>query len=170
MRRIFAVWIFALIILSFSGCSKNAEPVNMNKLYSVTADVKMGDVSATVGLNRLGNGAWDVTFTKPDNLNGMSVSYENDKANISYNGLTFTINKEDIPASAIVSNLTKVMDNAALGSDMSYTKEDGKITAKGKVDNNAYELILDENSGIPVELKLNKIKMDVNFSEYKPIT
>ena len=170
MKKLIALAICLLLLLPFGGCAKKSEPVNMNRLYSVDANVKVGNFTADIGLNRLGNGVWDINFTKPDNLNGLSISYENDKANITYKGLSFALAKEDIPVKAIMSNLTNVLDNAALGKDISFTKKDGKITAKGKVNGIDYSITLDEKTGTILQLALPKQDLEVSFKDYKLMT
>ncbi len=123
MKKIISLLICLVLIFAFCGCSKKTDPVDMNRIYSVDAEVKLGDYSANVGLNRLSNGAWDISFTKPDNLKGLAITYQNDKADVSFNGLNFSINREDIPVNAIVSTLTNVLDNAAYGRELSFTKK-----------------------------------------------
>jgi len=167
MKKLFAFFMCLVMIISFNGCAKKTEPVNMNRLYSVEADADFNGFSANIGLNRLGNGVWDITFSKPDNLNGLAVSYENDKANVSYKGLSFSVAREDIPAEALVVALTKILDNAAIGKDISYTKKDGETTAKGKIDNIDYSLTFDKKTGCVLKLELPKMDLSVNFSDYK---
>ena len=102
-----------------------------------------------------------------ENLNGLSVSYENDKAKVSYKGLSFSLDKEDIPVKAIVSSLANVLDNAALGKNITYTKNKGKIILDGEIDSMDYKIILDDKTGAILELELPKIKLKANFSGYK---
>lgn len=169
MKKLIAVFMCLILIIPFSSCAQKTDAVNMNRLYSVTADVKLGNLNSTVDLNRLGNGAWDMNFTKPESLKGIAVSYENDKAKLTYNGLSYSMERDNIPVSAIASNLSKILDKAALGTDMIYTKDNGKITAKGSIDNGSFEIVFDANTACPIELKLAKINLDVKFSDFKPM-
>ena len=170
MKKTILLIICLVLIFALCGCSKKTDPVDMNRIYSVDAEVQMGDFSANVGLNRLGNGAWDISFTKPDNLNGLAITYQNDKADVSFNGLNFSINREDIPVNAIVSSLTNVLENAAYGRELSFTKKDGKITVKGKVEDTDYVLTLDEKTNSLLELDIKKQNLHVTFSGYKLMT
>jgi len=167
MKKIFAIVVCIVTMFPLCSCTKKSEPVNMNRLYSVDAEVQFANFSANLGLNRLGNGVWDITFTKPENLNGLSVSYENEMAEISYKGLSFSLAKEDVPVKALVSSLAEVLDNAALGKEMSFYKKNNEITAEGKVNNMDYVITLDAKAGVILELENPKSDLKVSFSEYK---
>jgi len=170
MKKIFAIVVCIVTMLPLCSCAKKSEPINLNRLYSVDAEVQFASFSANIGLNRLGNGVWDINFTKPENLNGLSVSYENEMAKISYKGLSFSLAKEDVPVNALVSSIAKVLDNAALGKEMSFTKKNNEIIAKGEIDNMEYIITLDSKTGVILELQLPKSDLKVNFSGYKPMS
>ena len=169
MRKIICLCISFLILFSFAGCSKKTEPVAMKGLYSINADVKLGDFEATVGLNRLGNGVWDINFTKPDNINGLGVSYQNENMKITYKGLAFSIPRDDIPIKSIVTNLTSILDNVSLGKNVDFRKDGDKVIAKGKTDSGSYKVTFDEKTGSLVSMELEDIDLTANFSGYKPM-
>lgn len=169
MKKIICLCISFMILFSFMGCSKKTTPVAMKSLYSISADVKLGDFEATVGLNRLGNGVWDISFLKPDNINGLGVSYQEENMKVTYKGLSFSIPREDIPIKSIVTNLTSILDNVSLGTKVDFRKDGDKVIAKGKTDSGSYKVTFDEKTGSITSLELGDINLTANFSDYKPM-
>ena len=169
MKRTICFCLSFIILICAVGCSKKSKPVTMSGLYTIKADVTLNDFEATISLNRLGNGVWDVSFTKPDSLSGLDVSYENDNAKVTYKGLAFMVPREDIPINAIVTNLTSVLDDVSYGNKASFTKNNNKITAKGTTDNGNYKVVFDEKSGKILSLEIEDMDLTADFSEYKPM-
>ena len=169
MKKIICFCLSFCIMISVIGCAKKAKPVTINGLYTINAEVQLGEFEATVGLNRLGNGVWDINFSKPDNINGLSVSYQDENAKITYNGLSFSVPRENIPVEAIVTNLTSILDKVAYGNEIEFTKKNGTITAKGKTDNGNYKVLFDEKSGKLLSVELEDIDLKADFTDYKPM-
>jgi hypothetical protein len=151
------------------GCSKKTDAVTLSGMYTITADVTMDNFKGTISLNRLGSGSWEINFSKPDNINGLNVSYQNGNANINFKGLSLSMNRDDIPMKAIVSNITSVLDKLSTGKDVKYTKSNGKITAKGAIDNSNFEVVMNEKNKSLISLNMKDIGLEATFSDYKPM-
>ncbi|MFA5657705.1 MAG: hypothetical protein WC900_00280 [Oscillospiraceae bacterium] len=166
MKKIIPVFLCAFLVISCSACSNKADAVDLNRLYSVSAEISIDDFTTSAVLSRLGNGAWDLSFTAPENINGLTVTYLNETAEISYKGLSFSIPNEEIPASAIAEALTKSLDNAAFSAEVEFTEKNGKIKAKGKISDNEYELSIDKKSGAVLSLEIPDINFEADFSDF----
>ncbi len=166
MKRFIPVFLSVILIISFSACSKKADAVDLNRLYSVTAEISYNGFNSTASLSRLGNGAWDINFTAPETISGMNITYVNETAEVTYKGLSFSIPKEEVPLSSIGEILTKVLDNAATASDTQYTEKNDKIKVKGETAGNKYELTVDKKSGAILNLEIEAIKLDASFTEF----
>lgn len=167
MKKILLVLTSAITLFAFSSCKEKAEPISLNKSYTCEAEITFGDIQANAGINRLGNGVWDIELTSPSNLAGLAICYDNELAKISYNGLSFEIAKEDLPIQSMLTALTQALDNAANENNINCFKKGNKITAEGKLNNGEYTITIDEKSGAMLNLTLPDLNLDVNFSKYK---
>ena len=79
------------------------------------------------------------------------------------------MNRDDIPMKAIVSNITSVLDKLSTGKDVKYTKSNGKITAKGAIDNSNFEVVMNEKNKSLISLNMKDIGLEATFSDYKPM-
>lgn len=169
MKKIICFCIATCMMFFIIGCSKKTDAVTLSGMYTITADVTMDNFKGTIGLNRLGSGSWEINFSKPDNINGLTVSYQNGNANINFKGLSLSMNRDDIPMKAIVSNITSVLDKLSTGKDVKYTKSNGIITAKGAIDNSNFEVVMNEKNKSLISLNMKDIGLEATFSDYKPM-
>ncbi len=169
MKRIICLSLAILMMFSIVGCSKKTGAVTISGMYTINADVTMDDFKGSVSLNRLGSGGWEINFSKPDNLKGMQIAYQNDTAKVTFKGLSFDINREDIPVKAIAMNMTGALEKIASGKNVKYTKNNGKITAKGSIDDTSFEVLMNEKNNNLISINMKDIGLKAKFSDFKPM-
>lgn len=155
------------IVMAFCLCSceKKASSHSLDNLYTVNAHAQQEDFECEMSLTRLGNNAWDITFTSPDSIKDMNITYEDGNAKISYMGLETTIAKEQMKFTSSCDCITTALDNFAKGKEIEFTKDKNQIFAKGKAGENEYKLIFDNKSKGLVGLSCDDL--EVEFSDYK---
>ena len=166
MKKFLLLIACVAMLFTLSSCAKTVSAIDLNRLYSVTAEICYGENTSIANLSRLGNGAWEITFTAPEALSGMTITYLNDSAEITYKGLNFSLPKENIPAAAIAETLTKALDNAASSSEVVFTAKKGKTVASGKINDNDYDLIINSETSEITGLEVADIGFDAAFSEF----
>ena len=169
MKKIICLCISLCTLIVITGCSKKTGAVNLGGLYTMHASVELNGFSSEADINRLGNGQWEISFTKPESLNGLGVSYQNENADITYMGLKFQIPREDVPVQAIATNLTSVLEKLAYSKDIKYTENNGKVTAKGEVDNSRFVAVFEKKSNRLLSLEMEDVKLKADFSDFKPM-
>ena len=166
MRKFFYVMISIIILCSLFACSKKTDPMDLNNLYSVDANIKLDNFKCSLTLTRLGNGMWDATFSSPENLNGLTAEYKNEDVNIGYKELSFSLPKEDLPATTVFVNITKALDNVAYNKDIKYTENKNIVTAEGQIDENKFKLYIDKKSKNLLSFEIPDINLKTDFSNY----
>lgn len=167
MKKFICGIVCIIITICICGCEKKTSSVSLDNLYSVTACVQQEDFECEMSLTRLGNNAWDITFSSPETIKDMNVTYENGNAKITYMGLETTVSKEQMKFTSCCECITSVLDNFSKGKEIEFTKENSQIFAKGTVNNNDYKLIFDSKSKALNGLECEGL--EATFSDYKKV-
>ena len=82
-----AILLSAVLFTACKPSEKQKRP-DLNLLYSCKADILWGEMEAEAELKRLGNGDWDIAFTGPDTLSGLTVSFRDGRLHCEMNGVS----------------------------------------------------------------------------------
>lgn len=164
MKKYICGLICIVMAICACGCEKKASSLSLANLYSVTAHAQQEDFECAMSLARLGNNAWDVSFTSPDSIKDMNITYEDGNAKITYMELETTVSKEQIKFSSSCEFITLVLDDFSKGKEIEFTKDSNNFFAKGKVDDEEYKLIFDKSKTLT---GLQSKDLEVEFSDYK---
>ena len=167
MKKLFCGLICIVLTVSLYGCEKKASSLSLDNLYSVNAIAEENDFESEMSLTRLGNDAWDVTFTSPDTIKDMNITYEGENTKITYMGLETTVPKQQLEYTSSCQCITSVLDNFAKGKDIEFTKDGDKTFAKGKIGEDEYKLIFESKSKSLIGLECDDL--EVTFSDYKKV-
>ncbi len=166
MRRGAALIVFALILL-VTGCRRStqtADPVGNGFTCRIQADYKDMDVKGT--LTRQTAGTLKLTFSAPESLAGMTALWDGESVELEMNGMSFSVDPQTIPESALGEEIVAVLDAAIRGEGERH-QESGKLFINGSGDNGAYELVCDAKTGVPLSLSVPSIPLAVTFSEFE---
>lgn len=154
------------MLLTMAGCAKKADPISMESKFSISCNAEYEGFKTSMTLKRLCTDNWEATFSSPETINGLVVTYENENTNVSYKGLTFSVPRENVPVNAIVTNIAGAFVNMGAKNNVEFTKSNGTVTAKGNLDSGSYILKCNQKGGAPVCLEIKKINMKVDFSDF----
>lgn len=158
MKRLAKLLIFpAILVLFFSltACKKDAEAVTLKIPYSCELEIKSdeeGSDTYKATLSRKEN-SWLVTYTEPESISGMTITYSNDSYKIKLDDLEFDASRDELPDSAISIMIISALDKTTLSSNVEYETNDGCTVANGTVGEKDYELIFKDD--IPQSLKIS---------------
>ncbi len=167
MRKLLCGIITVIFVIALCGCAKKAEPISINTNFSADCNIEYDKFKSQMFISRLGSGGWEMSFSSPETINGLAVTYENENTNLSYKGLAFSIPREDIPINAIVTNITAVFDNVSNKNNAEFAKKNGIVTACGRIDSGNYTIKFNEKDGSPLSLEIKQIDLKVEFKDYK---
>lgn len=159
--------------LSLCGCGANLPFVkkmpDFSGTYTVTADITYDKLSAKADITRVTTDEWEFKFTEPKQLNGLTVTFSNDRYFAALGGLAFSADENPLYAAApqiITQTLTMLSDAE---SDKT-TSSDGVLTFSDELDGKRVTVTADERTGDLISLKCPYRKLSVNFSDQKPYT
>lgn len=171
MKKIFALFLCGLIMLSFCACGKEKTTAipDLNKLFTSTASITYGEFEAAATVNRLGNGLWDVEFTSPTTLAGVKLSYNGEDITASYMGLSFSIPKDAAPIKSVLTMIFNSIDKSAEKVDMPCAEDEGITVFSGTGDQGDFSISVDKASGNLVAFEMPDEKLKVEFTDYSVI-
>ena len=155
----------------FSSCKPEftVRKPDIGGLYSCTADVLWGEADAEITLKRLGNGDWDVTFSSPDTLEGLSVSFRDGDTHCEMNGISADMKKDDIPDGSLFELICGTLDEAAMNTS-SLQESENELILKGRTDCGAYELVFEPETLILCGIRMPDCELEAVIGDYTPIT
>lgn len=158
----------SMICILFTSCGeKEASRPDLNYDYQCTAEISSSNNSYTAMFIKQ-SGVWTVTFSSPETLNGMTITYENEQCLISYRDLSFLSSRDNVPVTAVSTLVTKSLDFFAGNSAASFSSKDNKITATGIMDGGDVEMIF-SSSGIPSQLTIEGNNLAVRFTDFEKL-
>lgn len=159
--------------LSLCGCGAKL-PFTQNKpvfdsTYTITADITYDNVKAKADITRVSGEEWNITFTEPKPLNGLTIKLNNEKYSASLGGLSFSSENNSVYSTAphiIAKSIGALIRTNAENS----TSSDGVLTYDTELDGNRVTITANERTGELISLKSPHHKLSVNFSDQKPYT
>ena len=154
-----------LLLLTATSCNKNGKAVTLNIPYSCELTIKSDDEGSDTykaSLSRKEN-SWLVTYTEPDSISGMTITFSDDSYKIKLNELEFIAKRDELPDSALSTMIISALDKTTLSTNVEYKTNDGQTIASGTVGDKDYELTFEDD--IPKSLKISGYT--VAFSNFK---
>ena len=134
-----AVLLSAVLFTACKPSEKQKRP-DLNLLYTCKADILWGETEAEAEFKRLGNGDWDIFFTGPDTLSGLTVSFRDGTAHCEMNGVSADIPNENIPDGSLFDLVCGALDSGASDTG-DCVADENLLIGKGHNQNGDYELI-----------------------------
>lgn len=147
------------------ACKKKTDAATLKIPYSCELSIKSDEENRDTykaTLSRKEN-SWLVTYTKPESISGMTITFSNDSYKIKLNDLEFDAKRDELPDSAVSSMIISALDKSTLSTNVEYETNNGSTIASGTVGEKDYELVFKEN--IPQTLKISGYT--VTFSKFK---
>ena len=163
MRRLWAL--LGIIMIGLTGCSpkKAAPPQTTN--FSCAIRATYNDMTLAGTLTRYTAGTLQLTFTEPETLDGMTVSWDGELIMLEMMGLTFNVDPADVPESALGNEVIAILD-AAMRSELQGVVQDGKQIFDSTGENGNYQLVCDAETGYPLSLSVPRLGLYAEFSDF----
>ncbi len=167
LKRICAAVVCGGAVL-LCGCQNVPLPFKANtpdfdKAYTAVADINCGELEASAEVTRKGAGDWEFRFTKPETLNGMTLTLGKDGFSASLGELSVTV--EDNSYYTLVPDIiSKAADSLVNVPAEEITESDGVLTLNTELDGKKVTVTSDK-SGNLISLKCPYHKTSVYFSD-----
>ena len=162
-KVVFVIFILCLVFLS--ACSGSNKQIMVAEAgYSCDAKVMYGEnFSSNVTLNVIGGGLFTLSVNTPDNIKGLTFSFDNSEMNINYNGLQ----SNNIPSE--YGGFAEILNEIFLKFTLSKPNilyKDGGYVYEGKNAKYSFEVIFNEQ-GFPLTITVDEENLTASFSNWK---
>lgn len=173
MKRIFALMLVVVSILSLSACGKIGKvkkeiKPQLDSAFSCNVKMKYGDLLSEAEVKRFGNGAWESYFSAPSTLAGVKLSFIDDDVTASYKGLSFSVPKSALPIKSMMSNLFAIIDETASKEKIEVINDKEYLIIEGRTEQGDYEIKLDKETGLLVSFEMPNLDLLIEFSDFMP--
>ena len=168
-KRILLLTSFMIFLTSCGtvGGEKTSNKEVLTEPFSCTANIITPDIEATGILSHESLGNWNIEFSEPSTLSGVSLIFDGVNSEASYKGLSFSMPKDAVPINSMLLCLANAIDEISTSEEKNATSKDDILTFKGSTDCGDYILTVDEKSGDLTSFQMNNLSLVITFSDYK---
>ncbi|MDE7390542.1 MAG: hypothetical protein K2M82_06355 [Lachnospiraceae bacterium] len=155
------------------SCSVNSpEPTYPNmELNSEECTAQCGDNSYKIRLTHLMQGTTSITFTQPQNVNGVIYNFSGSGCEITLGDLSLKTSRSYISNYSLPQVLCEILDNAQRENALVCTADNKpqastltEAVFSGRSSHFAYQITTDFDSGLIKKIEVPKEKISVTFS------
>ena len=110
-----------------------------------------------------------LTLTKPDTLNGLTLTLDGNTLTAAWHGVTATVDPAQLPQAGALPLLLHTLDAAATLTDGGERTADG-LKFTGETDLGSYTLLSDPETGNLLTLEIPAAELTVTFSDFQRLT
>lgn len=166
LRRIAALCLTVTLFVFACSCSKPKpaeKPITTG--FECDVAVQYGDMNVKGHLTRSSAGTLQLDISEPETLKGMSMIWNGEKVILKLYGLSFDVNPENIPQSALGLSILKALDAMLSDKGSGEITSEGFIT-KGVLNGSEFEIISDPSTGKLLSLKIPSLELTANFTNF----
>jgi len=171
-KRVCLVTSLTLFLLT-SCNAPGSETVQVKDIFSEpftsTATIVTDDLEATGQLSRYGMENWDIEFSEPSSLSGVTLIFDGTNSEASYKGLSFSMPKSAVPVNSMLLCLATAVDEISASTEKNCTSNDGVLTFKGSTDCGDYILTVDEGTGNLTEFQMKNLNLVMTFTDVQTL-
>ena len=145
------------------GCTE-AKKVELKAPYTCEVEIKTESNEYIGSLDR-DEARWTFSYTKPEEINGLVITYKGDKYNGKLGDIEFTDDRDSLPDSAISTMIISALDSATLSADVKFSTKSDTVIAKGSAGEMDYEITFEND--MPKTLDIGSIEVEFKNFELK---
>ncbi len=166
LRRFICLLISLVATFSFTACfKKNRTEQPVITGFSCDVDVKYQDMNVKGHLTRDSAGTLILDIEEPETIKGLSMHWNGETISLKLYGLSFDVNPETVPQSALGKSLLSVLDAAIGNQDGGEITEDGLMT-KGTTVSGEFEILSDPQTGKLLMIRMPSNGLSAEFSNF----
>ncbi len=133
MKKITAIILTATAFALVSCGNEQSKRQQPETNFSCKAVINQDGEKFEAELQRIDGSGWNAVFTSPETIEGLEVSLLNDKCTVTFQGLTYTADREALPEYGILSLISAVEDNCISGKSENISVNGDIFTEQGSV-------------------------------------
>lgn len=146
--RLFPVMLIFVCMIIFGGCEKEpqvSKPVKYNENFCHTAEITQGNDKFSAEIKRGGQGSWQWVFSKPETIENMTVTYSSDVAKVEFQGLSYALNKSNMPKNGMISLVCDALDTVVSQKQVKCVKQGDILTETGVVNGHDFTAVFNKD-------------------------
>jgi hypothetical protein len=174
MRKFFAFAVALLTGAVMTACSvpgkkDGTSPNGLSSSFKAEVSIKLDEMDSEGTINRYGDGMWDIEFSSPNTISGVTLSFADGNAKATYKGLTFSVPQTALPVKSMMTNLIDATDELSQKEKLEGKKTDDGMEVCGKLDGGDYVLTVDKSGNI-LKFEMPGSKLVMEFKDVAPIS
>ena len=177
MKKLLAVLLSFVISTSLCACTAENKKLTENdeglkqisqkydKQYQTTANIEYNGTRIKVNVEKKDD-ATEITFVEPKMLDGMKFAMTDDNIKVTYLGMNFNIDPENLSSSIIVSTIVSTFNTIASGSGITAEVDKNTLNISGTTNNANFLLVLDKKSGNALSLEIPSMNLSAEFENF----
>ena len=158
-------FVAACWVLVFTGCQQQPKTLDLNGGMLCDVSIQYGDVSAQGRLERTAAGVCRLTVSQPSELSGMVFDWDGSDLQLSFKGLSYTLDSTALPKTAFASVLLRCLDAAASQGALAVKNQVGDLLiCSGQGEDGAFTLEYNSASGQIESLTIPAMHFEATFS------
>ena len=160
LKRTAVLLAVLFICLIFSACTgKEVKKPEISGDITFNCNISYQDNKFKATVSRK-SGVWELEFTSPDKLCGITFTLANENLEIKSDDITLSGERQNLPATSIPSLVAKTLDGVSGKSTQAYADGD-KTKVCGVVDGADFSITFKDNTPTLIEIEGNTFKAKI---------
>ncbi|MBE6768927.1 MAG: hypothetical protein E7549_08515 [Ruminococcaceae bacterium] len=161
-----------LLCLLLAGCNTAAavgeRPIAVG--FSCTAQGTYHGDEVAGKIERSSAGLLSFTLTKPDELNGLTMTWDGQTVTLGMLGLEWSLSPEKVPSAALGKRLLQALDAVVYTTTEGVLTDDGRRKTTGEAEKGVtYTLYSDPKTGALLSLEVPAEELQLTFEDFTKI-
>lgn len=171
--KMISIAMVILLMLAFAvSCSRKGKySVIPSQSFTCTVSMKYDGMDIKADVEYLSSESCTITITEPSSLNGVGIDWEGGRLSVSYLGMSFDVDRQDIPETAFVPHIMKAIEVIVSSEQLELTEDEtGEICLyEGICDEGSFIAQIDNETGAIRSIKIPTYELEIAFSNFQRI-
>ena len=160
-----AITLALCLLLLLAGCQQQPETLDLNGGMLCDVSIQYGDVTAQGRLERTAAGVCRLTVSQPSEIEGMVFDWDGSDLQLSFKGLSYTLDSKALPKTAFASVLLRCLDAAAAKGALAVKDRLGDLlVCSGQGEDGAFTLEYNTANGQIESLRIPAVNFEAAFT------
>lgn len=164
MKRSWIAVILTICFLLFTGCHQQPQTLDLQGGMLCDVSIQYGDITAAGRLERTAAGVCRLTIQEPSELSGMVFDWNEGNLQLSFKGLSYSLDSDALPKTAFASVLMRCLDAAEVKGALNVKDQDGDLlVCSGQGEDGAFTLEYNSTTGQTERLSIPAAHFEATF-------
>ncbi len=173
MRVLLVVLAVSLLLGGCAGADRKSKAAaekaaeKLESAFESNLNIKLGELQAEAVFVRQAPGSCTVRMLSPESIKDIEMVFTQDKVQISYMGLSMSVNPASVPGSAAIKMLIGVLDTPLRDEGVNLSYDNQVLTATGSTGSGEFIFKIDPENGNLLNLSIPDEALEIEFKNFK---